>query len=171
MSKIGKLAKPTIPALEERERIAREERLKETRQVCAQPHRRGDTGDMTDALGSFIKATFDYKYEQELGRKCFEACGKYISLVAMLRRITGVPQYYVIEDETNSKGGEISDDAVKDLQIKRREAEEAMKCSGLPGFRAATDLILDGAFPLPVLHGPVKRAIIQLSTCLGFCTR
>lgn len=147
------------------------ERLKETNQVAAQPHRNGDRGDMVDALGNFVRKTFQSEDEQELGRMCYEACNKYIAVVAMWRRIKGVPQHYLIEDETRSKGRDIADEDVKNLTIKIHKAEEAMKCYGLSGFHAAKDLILDGVFPISALHGPVKRAIIQLSVCLGFYTK
>jgi hypothetical protein len=114
---------------------------------------------------------FINSYDLEFGRLCYDACGRYIALKSNLRRIKGIPQNYIIEDETNSKGGTIAVEAVRDLEMKIEKAENAMKCYGQSSFRAAKDLILEGVFPVRPLERQVRRAIVELAISLGFCTK
>jgi hypothetical protein len=152
-------AKP-VPSRQSLEELERARRLHETEQVLAQPHRRGDDSDMTDALGTFVR-------RENCGRRCYEAGQLYIQLVAKWRRAKGIPQRVRIEEEGVHGGGELDKGVVKGWGERIAECENAMKCSGLPGFRAAQELVLED-FPPPVrLYGPVKRAITQLAICLG----
>ena len=171
MGKSHKLAKQQSPTREQLEAAADAERLRETKQVAAQPHRLGYTGDMADPLGRFVEL-------HQCGRECWEAGWEYFRLVYRWRVATGVPVgLRLVEGETNNAGpnpGETFEDwqrrkneMIHDWLKKIKRCENAMKCSGLPGFRAAQELVLDGIFPLPVIVGPVKRAIFQLAMELG----
>lgn len=152
-----KIKTPTRQTLEE---IAETERLKETVQVLAQPHRRGDNSDMTDALGMFVRI-------HECGRECFEGGNEYFRLVYRWRVATGVPVPLRLSEGGSVGGGEMEMGTVHDWLAKIRGCENAMKCSGLPGFRAAQKLVLEGEFPEASIVGPVKRAIHGLAMELG----
>lgn len=156
----AKAKQPNRQTLEERERVGR---LKETLQVLAQPHRRGDDSDMADALGTFVR-------RGGCGRCCYEAGQLYIRLVAKWRKAKGIPQREMIDDEGVHGGGELDDAIIEGWGKTIRECENAMKCSGLPGFHAAQALVLDDLPPPHNLYGPVKRAVIQLAISLGVFT-
>lgn len=161
MTKAHKRTAVTAPlTAEQREAAADAVRLKETDQVAAQPHRHGDRGDMTDALGTFVRL-------QGCGRRCYEGGQIYIRLVAKWRRAKGIPQRALIDEEGIHGGGELEDGVVEGWGKRIEQCENAMKCSGLSGFRAAQALVLDDVPPPSSLYGPVKRAIIQLAICLG----
>jgi hypothetical protein len=148
---------PTRQSLED---VERAKRLEQTVQVLAQPHRRGDDSDMVCALGTFVRL-------QECGRRCFDAGKLYTLLVAKWRRAKGIPQPDRIDEEGSHGGGELDEDTVEDWGKRIKDCENAMKCSGVAGFRAANNLILND-FPPPVsLYGPVKRALTQLAIYLG----
>lgn len=152
---------------EQREAVADAARLVETNQVAAQPHRRGDRGYMTDGFGTFIQREFKGIDERETGRKCWEAGQKYITKRARLRRVKGVPCKVLLEDESPSNGGELDEATVEGWREEIARCEAAMKCSGLPGFHAAENLVLEDVPPELHLYGPVKRALVQLAICLG----
>ena len=154
------LGKPTRQSLEE---IEHAKRIAETLQVLAQPHRRGYDGDMACSLGTFVRS-------QDCGRRCYEGGIIYKKLVAKWRRAKGIPQREVIDEEGVHGGGELLAGTVEDWFERIRACEEAMKCSGLPGFRAANAMILDDVPPPVEQYGPVKRAIFQLAICLGLFT-
>lgn len=151
----AKAPQPNRQTLEERERA---ERLKETLQVAAQPHRKGYDGDMADPLGIFLRANSHV-------RECYEAGCEYNSLVRKWRRAKGIPDSVRLAEMKG--GGGIDEKPVEEWGLKIRACDEAMKCSGLPGFRAAQALILDGVFPRDSIAGPVKRAIHGLAIKLG----
>ena len=153
-------AKPTRQSLEE---IEHAKRIAETIQVLAQPHRRGYDGDMACALGTFVRL-------QDCGRRCYDAGKLYRVLVAKWRQAKGIPERDVIELEGKHGGGVLPDGVIETWFERIRECEEAMKCSGLPGFRAANAMILDDIPPPVAQYGPVKRAIFQLAICLGLFT-
>lgn len=148
---------PSRQSMEERERALR---LAETVQVLAQPHRRGYDGDMACALGAFVR-------QQDCGRRCYEGGKLYKLLVAKWRRAEGIPQRERIEEEGTHGGGKLEDEVVNGWLEQIKACENAMKCSGVPGFRAANAMILDEIPPQPEQYGPVKRAITQLAICLG----
>ncbi len=152
--------KPTRQSLEE---IEHAKRIAETLQVLSQPHRRGYDGDMACALGTFVRL-------QDCGRRCYDGGKLYKLLVAKWRRAKGIPQREVIDEEGFHGGGELLSGTVQDWFERIRACEEAMKCSGLPGFRAANSMILDEVPPPLEQYDPVKRAIFQLAICLGLFT-
>lgn len=157
---MGKSQKRASPTREQLEAVADELRLMETRQVAAQPHRLGYTGDMADPLGRFVEL-------HQCGRECWEAGWEYFRLVYRWRVASNVPVPLRLEEGENSAGGDMEMGTVHDWLAKIKRCENAMKCSGLPGFRAAQDLVLDGIFPPLGIVGPVKRAIFQLAVELG----
>ena len=134
------------------------EDIKEKLTVLSQPHRLGERGDMTDALGTFVR-------REECGRKCYEGGQMYIQLVAKWRRAKGIPQRWLLDEKGN--GGELEDSIIENWGKRILDCENAMKCSGLSGFRAAQALVLDDVPPPENLYGPVKRAIFQLAICMG----
>jgi hypothetical protein len=134
--------------------------------VFAQPHRNGERGDMTDVFGTFLRFSFG-PHEQDHMRRCWEAGQTYIRKVARLRRVKGIPQKVVIEDETPSCGNPLDEKIVAAWQEEIEECEKAMKKTGLLGFRAANDLILYEIPPTASLFSPIRRAIIELAICLG----
>lgn len=152
----GKLT-PSRQSLED---IERAKRLHETVQIIAQPHRRGDDGDMVDPFGMFVRI-------HQCGRECYDGGNDYFRLVYRWRTVTGIPMPMRLSEGENSGGGEMDAETVHGWLSKIRRCENAMKCSGLPGFRAAQKLVLDGAYPEPSIVGPVKRAIHSLAIELG----
>ena len=155
-----------MTAIKEMEDVERFLRLSETRQVLAQPHRRGDESDMVDSLGVFLRHSF--REEPDTSRRCWEAAQMYIVKVSRLRRVKGIPQKVFIVDETPSGGGELDDSIVAAWETEIKGCEDAMKCSGLSGFRAAKALVLEDETPPEGLYGPVKRSVFELAVCLGF---
>lgn len=152
-----KSEQPTRKTLEE---LEREQRLREQRQVLAQPHRRGDDSDMADPLGVFVRL-------HQCGRECYEAGWDFFRLVYRWRRANGVPNEVRLEEVGNASGGELDDEMVHDWLAKIKRCENAMKCSGLPGFNAAQRLVLEAIFPEERHIGPVKRALHSLAMELG----
>src|SRR5205807_4915839 len=161
-------ANPTRQSLEqdaEARRLAALDVEKQT--VLAQPHRRGDRSDMTDPLGVFVRFQWPQD-KQDQARRCWEAGWKYVALVAKWRRVKGIPQTAWLEDETPSLGGEMDEKRIAEWGQEIRQCEEAMKCSGLPGFYAAQHLLLEGISPSEHVYGPVKLPVTQLAISLGF---
>jgi hypothetical protein len=155
---------PTRKSLED---LQRENDRREKLQVLAQPHRRGNDGYMTDGFGTFLRREFWRVDEIDLQRQCWDAGQSYIRHVARLRRAETIPQRALIEDETPSNGGVLDEEVIAEWRREIKRCEFAMKCSGVPGFRAANNLVLEDVPPEVKLYGPVKRAIIQLAICLG----
>lgn len=163
--------KPKQPTPEERAQRERDLRFIETHQVLAQPHRRGDDSDMTDALGMFVRA-------YQCGRECYEGGNEYFRLVYRWRVANGIPVPLRLQEGESEGTGPLEGETVAQFEerirhenlerfIKIKKCEEAMKCSGLPGFRAAQNLILDGEFPEGNVVAPVKVAIHSLAIELG----
>jgi hypothetical protein len=170
----------SAPSRQSLEDLERAQRLQETVQVLAQPHRRGDDSDMTDALGLFVRihCTHVADGRKVCERELYDGGNDYFRLVYRWRVATGVPvPLRLAEGETKDAGprdGETLADWEKRLNdenherlLKIKRCEEAMKCSGLPGFHAAQDLALDGKFPVDSVVGPVKRALHSLAMELG----
>lgn len=149
------------------EEFERLKRLQKIMHVLVQPHRRGDDSDMADALGVFVRREFP-EDQKDSARRCWEAGYRYKLLVAKWRRVKGIPQVEWLEDETPSGGGDIDEKRIAEWGQEIKQCEEAMKCSGIAGFRAAQCLILERTPPRIELHGPVRRAVVQLAICLGF---
>lgn len=155
MSIALKDGRPTRQTLEDIERAAR---LVETQQVVAQPHRRGDDGIMVDPFGVFVRM-------RKCGVLCYEAGQEYIMLVAKWKRATGLPQRW-LSDEKGS-GGELEDGVIDRWFAQIKDCETAMKCAGMPAFRATQNLILDDVFPEANIVQPVERAVTNLAISLG----
>lgn len=148
---------PTRQTLEEIEKAAR---LKETWQVVAQPHRRGNGGDRADALGRFVEI-------HQCGNECYECGNKFFRLVYRWRVAMGIPVSLRMHEGENLAGGELELGTIHEWLAKIRRCEEAMKCFGLPGYRAAKALMLNGEYPEEHVAGPVKRALLSLAIELG----
>lgn len=136
------------------------EQRQETETVLAQPHRRGDDGDMVDPLGVFVRA---YK----CGRECYEAGWDYFRLVYRWRVATGIPVPLRLSEGVNSAGGEMDSQLARQWLADIKRCENSMKCSGLPGFEAAQRLLLEAGFPEEKHVQPVKRALHSLAMELG----
>lgn len=145
---------------EQREAMANAERLKETDQVAAQPHRRGNRGDMADAFGHFVR-------RHGVRRGCYDAGQRYALKLSRLRRVQGIPARLLLWDDVTAAADEPDDATVAEWKLEIALCENAMKCSGLAGFLAARALIVEDAEPGVELRGPVRRAIQQLAICLG----
>lgn len=163
----GVFLKKRLETLEEIERVRELQRKKlmleqrqETETVLAQPHRRGNDGDMVDPLGRFVTA-------YGCGRECYEAGWDYFRLVYRWRVATGVPVPLRLSEGENSAGGEMDYEMIRDWMVKIKLCENAMKCSGLPGFKAAQGLLLEAVFPDEKHVQPVKRALHSLAMELG----
>jgi hypothetical protein len=154
------------PSRQDLEAIVDANLNKEKLVVLAQPHRLGDSGEMVGAFGSFIKYFFADITEQNTGRRCWEAGRIYTLLVAKWRRAKGIPQTWLMDEK--GEGGELDNGVIEEWRRRIDECENAMKCSGVAGFRAAQNLVLEDVPPPERLLGPVKRAIIQLGIFLIF---
>src|ERR1700736_6455216 len=151
------------------EEIQHAEDIKEKLQVIAQPHRQGDGDDMTDAFGIFVRAHFTVTLKDGskfVQRAIYDGGNEFFRMVYDWRIATGIPVPLRLAGEAKGASGpgigETLDDweKRKDLEnrerlIKIKRCENAMKCSGLPGFRAAMDLVLDDKFPEEGIFGPV----------------
>lgn len=127
--------------------------------VLAQPHRRGDLGDMTDTLGKFVCS-------ENCGRGCYDAGQCYALKLSRLRRIKGVPANVLLWDDAPPSGEEIDAATIAEWEEEIKGCENAMKCSGLSGFQAARALIVEDIEPPEWLRGPVRRALQQLAIYL-----
>jgi hypothetical protein len=159
--------KPTRQTLEELQHAAD---IAEKLTVLRQPHRRGDEGDMACVLGTFVRHQCVTKLADGrtiVDRRCYDGGKLYKLLVAKWRRAKGIPQPEVIDEEGVHGGGELLKGTVDDWLERIKACENAMKCSGLPGFRSANNMILYEIPPPEEQYGPVKRAIFQLAICLG----
>lgn len=163
----GALLKKRLETLEEIERVRELQRKKllleqraETLQVLAQPHRRGNDTDMVDPLGRFVTA-------YGCGRECYDAGWDYFRLVYRWRRANGIPNEVRLNEVANEAGGELDYETVRDWMVKIKLCEDAMKCSGLSGFKAAQGLLLEAVFPEEQHAQPVKRALHSLAMELG----
>lgn len=167
----GAQAKKTSPTRESLEKLWQDELDKERVTVLAQPHRRGDSSDMADALGTFVRI-------YECGRECFEAGNEYYRLVYRWRVAYGIPVSMRLREGEAIGGGPRDGEKFADFQkrieqenhdraLKIKRCENAMKCFGLPGFRAAQNLILDGVFPDSRLSDQVKEALHSLAIEMG----
>jgi hypothetical protein len=144
--------------------------IREKLTVLAQPHRRGHEGDMTCVLGTFVRHQCTTKLDDGrvlVERRCYDAGKLYKLLVAKWWRAMGIPHPDRIDEEGFHGGGELPEGTVGDWLARIKSCEEAMKCSGLPGFRAANNLILWEIPPPEKQYGPVRRALLQLAICLG----
>ena len=156
---------PTRKSLEQIE-DARLNAEKQT--VLAQPHRRGERGHMTDNFGTFLRFAFG-PHEQDQMRRCWEAGQSYIVKTSNLRRAEGLPgKAFLLDDDRTSTGGEHDQSIIDDLKKQIDACKNAMKCSGLPAFTAAENLILEDKIICQGSFAPIKRAIINLAICLGF---
>ena len=150
----------------------------EKRTVLAQPHRAGDHSDMTDPLGMFVRLHMVGMFVGEgafkRAREAWEGGFDYFRLVYRWRVAKGIPVPLRLFEGVSS-GVDMSDpkkieeweETVRDWGRKIKRCENAMKCSGKPGFEAAQKLILDGEFPEMAIVGPVTRAIFNLAMELG----
>jgi hypothetical protein len=154
------------PSRQSLEELADAERNKEKLVVLAQPHRLGDSGEMVGAFGSFIKHFFADITEQNTGRRCWEAGRIYTLLIAKWRRAKGIPQTWLMDEK--GEGGELDNGVIEEWGRRIAECENAMKCSGVAGFRAARNLVLEDVPQPEKLFGPVKRALTQLGILLIF---
>ena len=152
---------PTRKSLEQIE----DSRLNAEKQtVLAQPHRRGERGDMTDNFGTFLRFAFGPN-EQDLMRRCWEAGQAYIAMVAKWRRAKGIPQRWLMDEKGD--GNPLHQSVIDKWFERISRCENVMKCSGLPGFYAAHGLILDDKCQPVELSGPIKRAVINLAVEIG----
>jgi hypothetical protein len=168
------------PSRQSLEELEREQRLRERRQVIAQPHRQGDDSDMTDALGTFVRVHCSHTVEgrRVFERQLYDGGNDYFRLVYRWRVAAGVPVPLRLHEGEGKDSGPRDGETLADWErrlidenqerlAKIRRCQNAMKCSGLPGFRAAEALILDDQFPVDQVVGPVKRALHSLAMELG----
>lgn len=166
MIKLDAKQKSVRQTLEEVQRAAD---IKEKIQVLAQPHRRGDGGDMTDALGLFVRmhCTHTVEGREVCDRRIYDGGNEYFLLVYKWRRAKGIPNEEQLNEFSGSGAGELDEGTVDEWWKKIKRCENAMKCSGQPGFLAAQALTLRGIYPEASIVGPVKRAIHNLAMELG----
>lgn len=163
----GAILKKRLETLEEIERVRelQRERLmleqrQETETVLAQPHRRGDDGDMVDPLGRFVMAC-------GFGREAWEAGWSYFRLVYRWQVASGIPVALRLAEGESCNGGELEPETVQDWLAKIKACEFELKRSGLSVFNAAQRLLLDGVYPEDRHAQGVKRGLRDLAVELG----
>lgn len=126
----GRLQRPTL-AQQIAAKIATEDAEKVV--VLAQPHRRGERGQLAEsALGRFVNRC-------RLDRECYDAGVKYAVLRRQWRAAIGAP----MPDRLSGKGADIDMDVVHEWRARLNDMEDAMMRCGVAALGWCVELACD----------------------------